>query len=123
MDVKKTIAQINQFNDGKKQTYDFALDSKHSKHYCLEDNIGKKTTKGWFDKNNPTAASELSKIEPVGGTAVTSGMFIGVNLLTEKNKNPEAQPSKLNTNTRRVLLILSDGDDNRTSENNLVTLM
>ena len=123
MDVKKTIAQINQFNDGKKQTYDFALDSKHSKHYCLEDNIGKKTTQGWFDKNNPTAASELSKIEPVGGTAVTSGMFIGVNLLTEKNKNPEAQPSKLNTNTRRVLLILSDGEDNRPSENTLVTLM
>ena len=123
MDVKKTIAQIDQFNDGKKQTYDFALDSSSSKYYCLENNTGKKTTQGWFDKDNSNVANELSKIEPLGGTAVTSGMFIGINLLTEKNKNPEAQPSKLNTNTRRVLLVLSDGEDNIPSKNTLVTLM
>ena len=123
MDVKKTIAQIDQFNDGKKQTYDFALDSSYSKYYCLENNIGKKTTSEWFDKSNPNVANELNKIEPLGGTAVTSGIFIGVNRLTETNKDPDAAPSKLNTNARRVLLVLSDGEDNRPSENTLVTLM
>lgn len=123
MDVKKTITQIDQFKDGKRQTYDFALDSRHSKHYCLESSIGKKTTQGWFDKSSPNVARELSKIEPLGGTAVTSGMFIGVNLLTETNKDPDAAPSKLNTNTRRVLLVLSDGEDNIPSKNTLVRLM
>ena len=123
MDVKKTIAQIAQFNDGKKQTYDFSLDSSYNVKACLENNIGKKTTQGWFDKNNPNVANELSKLEPLGGTAVTAGIFIGVNLLTETNKDPEAAPSKLNTNTRRVLLVLSDGEDNVPSENTLVTLM
>ena len=123
MDVKKTIAQIAQFNNGKRQTYDFSLDSSYSSEACLENNIGKKTTQGWFDKNNPNVANELSKLEPLGGTAVTAGIFIGVNLLTETNKDPEAAPSKLNTNTRRVLLVLSDGEDNVPSENTLVTLM
>lgn len=123
MDVKKTIAQITQFNDGKRQTYDFALDSSYSEMVCLENNIGKKTTQGWFDKNNPNVANELSKLEPLGGTAVTSGIFIGVNLLTETNKDPNAAPSKLSTNTRRVLLVLSDGEDNMPSKNTLINLM
>jgi tadG len=123
MDVKKTIAQITQFNDGKRQTYDFALDSSYSEMVCLENNIGKKTTQGWFDKNNPNVANELSKLEPLGGTAVTAGIFIGVNLLTETNKDPNAAPSKLSTNTRRVLLVLSDGEDNMPSKNTLINLM
>ncbi|MBN6069908.1 pilus assembly protein [Aggregatibacter actinomycetemcomitans] len=119
MDTAKTVSQIKQFN-GEKQTYDFTFDNGR---YCLGGNRGKETTQAWFDQKKPNVAEALSKIEPLGGTAVTSGMLIGINLMASKNSEPEAAPSKLNTNTRRVLLILSDGEDNQPSEQTLVKLM
>ncbi|ACX82150.1 Flp pilus assembly protein TadG [Aggregatibacter actinomycetemcomitans] len=122
LDIPKTIDQISQF-DGQKRTYDFTLDSKTSRNYCLEDNVNKKTTQAWFDKNNRAVASALKQIIPRGGTAVTSGIFIGTNLMMEKNKDFEAMPNKIGTNTRRILMILSDGEDNIPSKDTLVKLM
>ncbi|MBN6065614.1 pilus assembly protein [Aggregatibacter actinomycetemcomitans] len=120
MDRQKTVNQIRQFENGKNQSYDFTFDNGE---VCLGGNGGKETTQTWFDKDNTDVAKALGKIKPLGGTAVTSGMLIGTNLMTNKNSDPEATPSKLNTNTRRVLLILSDGEDNRPSKNTLVNLM
>ncbi|MBN6062422.1 pilus assembly protein [Aggregatibacter actinomycetemcomitans] len=123
MDIEKTINQITQFKNGEKKSYPFSLSSLSSRNFCLENNKGKATTQAWFSKSKPGVADALKEIEPLGGTAVTSGIFIGTNLMTDTNKDPEAAPNKLNTNTRRVLLILSDGEDNRPSKNTLVTFM
>ncbi|MBN6062943.1 pilus assembly protein TadG-related protein [Aggregatibacter actinomycetemcomitans] len=123
MDIEKTINQITQFKNGEKKSYPFSLSSSLSRNFCLENNKGKETTQAWFSKSKPGVADALKKIEPLGGTAVTSGIFVGTNLITDTNKDPEAAPKKLNTNTRRVLLILSDGEDNRPSKSTLVTLM
>ncbi|MDU7785207.1 MAG: pilus assembly protein TadG-related protein [Aggregatibacter aphrophilus] len=122
LDIPRTIAQIDRFN-GQKQTYDFILDSDKSYYYCLEENRGKQTTQAWFDKNNRKIAEALKKIEPIGGTAVTSGVFIGTNLIMDKNSDPEAAPNKVGTNTRRILMVLSDGEDNIPSTSTLVNLM
>ncbi|ANU81371.1 pilus assembly protein TadG [Aggregatibacter actinomycetemcomitans] len=120
MDIAKTVNQIKNFNNGEKQSYSFSF---NNGDFCLGGNEGKETTQAWFDQKKPNVSEALGKIEPLGGTAVTSGMLIGINLMTSKNSEPEAAPSKLNTNTRRVLLILSDGEDNQPSEKTLVNLM
>ncbi|MBN6069409.1 pilus assembly protein [Aggregatibacter actinomycetemcomitans] len=120
MDIAKTVNQIKNFNNGEKQSYSFSF---NNGDFCLGGNEGKETTQAWFDQKKPNVSEALGKIEPLGGTAVTSGMIIGINLMTSKNSEPEAAPSKLNTNTRRVLLILSDGEDNQPSEKTLVNLM
>lgn len=122
LDIEKTIGQISQFN-GQKQSYDFTLESSISRNYCLESNRSKKTTQAWFDKSNPKIAKVLKEIEPIGGTAVTSGIFVGTNLIMDKNSDPEAAPNKVGTNTRRILMVLSDGEDNRPSTSTLVKLM
>ncbi|TYA37195.1 pilus assembly protein TadG-related protein [Aggregatibacter actinomycetemcomitans] len=122
LDIPKTIAQIDRFN-GQKQSYDFTLDSDTSNYYCLEDNRGKQTTQAWFDKSNRKISEALKKIEPIGGTAVTSGVFVGTNLIIDKNSDPEAAPNKVGTNTRRILMVLSDGEDNIPSTSTLVNLM
>ncbi|TYA51939.1 pilus assembly protein [Aggregatibacter actinomycetemcomitans] len=118
MDIERTINQIDQFN-GSNISYDFINTTKK----CLGKSEGKETTRAWFDKKNLGVSNALNEIDPDGGTAVTSGMFIGTNLMTDTNKDPEAAPSKLNTNTRRILLVLSDGEDNRPTEGTLVKLM
>ncbi|EHK90414.1 pilus assembly protein TadG-related protein [Aggregatibacter actinomycetemcomitans] len=118
MDVESTINQIDKFN-GNNIPYDFINTTKK----CLGTSEGKQTTQAWFDKKKPGVSNALNAIPPDGGTAVTSGMFIGTNLMTDTNKDPEAAPSKLSTNTRRILLVLSDGEDNRPTEETLVKLM
>ncbi|QEH47041.1 pilus assembly protein TadG-related protein [Aggregatibacter actinomycetemcomitans] len=118
MDIQKTINQIDGFK-GSNIPYDFINMTKK----CLGTSEGKETTQAWFDKKKPSVSGALNEIDPDGGTAVTSGMFIGTNLMTDTNKDPEAAPSKLNTNTRRILLVLSDGEDNRPTKGTLVKLM
>ena len=53
----------------------------------------------------------MSSLKPEGWTLASSGVLIGANLLMDKNKNPETDPTKLRTNTQRLLIILSDGED------------
>ncbi|OBY53987.1 pilus assembly protein TadG-related protein [Aggregatibacter aphrophilus] len=119
LDVDATLKQIETFN-GNKVNYPFKFEDGA---YCLKDNDGKKTTQAWFHQGNRGVADALDKIIPYGGTAVTSGMLIGTNLLMDKNTAPEAQPEVLGTNTRRILLVLSDGEDNAPGKNTLLKLM
>lgn len=120
LDVNKTIAQIDHFNGKPILDYDLRVPSGG---LCLGGNDNKKTTQAWFDKKDPNISRALNAIQPKGGTAASSGVLIGANLLMKKNDDPEASPDKLGTNTQRVLMVLSDGEDNQPSGNALVTLI
>lgn len=120
LDVNKTIQQVNNFNGS--QINDYKLTYNNPDH-CLGGNEGVETSQAWFTKSNPNVADALSKINPKGSTAASSGFIIGANLLMDKNPDPEAQPAKLGTNTQRILMVLSDGEDNRPTFDTLTTLL
>lgn len=120
LDVDKTIQQVNNFNGSQINDYKLIYDNPD---HCLGGNEGVETSQAWFTKSNPKVADALSKINPKGSTAASSGFIIGANLLMDTNKDPEAQPAKLGTNTQRILMVLSDGEDNRPTFDTLTTLL
>ena len=72
------------------------------------------TTQAWFGFNEEKkkwsdVSQAFNSIKPEGGTAVTSGMLIGTNLLVDNINDKTLAPAA--SNTRRVLLVLSDGED------------
>ncbi|MDO5055429.1 MAG: pilus assembly protein [Pasteurella oralis] len=119
LDIPKTLSDINTFN-GQNRHYEFEF---KDERFCLGGNEGKTTTQAWFDKNNPNIYSALQQITPRGGTAATSGFIIGANVMMNKNTDSGAKPEKLQTNTQRVILVLSDGTDNQPSKDTLVRLL
>lgn len=120
IDINKTIQQVDNF-DGT-PVHDYKLTYSNPDH-CLGGNDGVQTSQAWFTKSNPGIGDALSKINPKGSTAASSGFIIGANLLMDTNKDPEAQPAKLGTNTQRILMVLSDGEDNRPTFDTLTTLL
>ena len=70
------------------------------------------TTQAWFYAN-PTDLknlnSKFASINPTGFTLASSGLIVGANLLM--NKNPETAPEKIQSNTKRFIVVLSDGND------------
>lgn len=118
LDIEKTVDHIKTF-DGKNQRYEIQF---VDERFCLGGNQGKATTQAWFDKKKPDVYSALKKIEPKGGTAATSGLIVGANIMMEKNKDKNAEPNKVKSNTQRILLVLSDGGDNQPSKTTLVNL-
>ena len=117
VDLKRTVQSISTF-DGLPRNYDIAFKN-HG--ICLGyQNRNIATTKAWFTQKDRNISSELKKITPEGGTSAATGLLIGANLLMDYNKDPEAQPNKIGTNTQRVILILSDGEDNRPSLRTLI---
>ncbi|QLB12346.1 tight adherence protein G [Bisgaardia hudsonensis] len=73
------------------------------------------TTKFWYNANESNKFyNDFKQIYPSGGTLSSSGLLIGANSLMNKNTKPEVQPSKLGINTKRVLLVMSDGKDELT---------
>ncbi|UEA17701.1 pilus assembly protein [Pasteurella canis] len=119
VDIQKTIDQVKSFN-GSNINYDFIV---RTPDLCLGGNNGVPTTRAWFTNTDPYISPALNKVNPKGGTATTSGLFVGTNLLMDTNKLPEAQPKKLGTNVQRILMVLSDGEDNRPSNNTLTLLL
>lgn len=66
----------------------------------------------WFAKKQAADLHNfLYKLKPEGNTLSSSGMLIGANLLMNKHTDPLAQPDKLEANTQRILMVLSDGKD------------
>ncbi|SPY33371.1 TadE/TadG family type IV pilus assembly protein [Pasteurella canis] len=119
LDVNRTLNDIDTFS-GNKKNYEFEF---KDERFCLGENQGTVTTQAWFDKNNPNISYALESVNPKGGTAVTSGLLIGANIMMDKNKTAEAQPDKIQTNTQRIILVLSDGTDNQPSKDTLVKLI
>lgn len=64
----------------------------------------------------------MNIVRPSGWTSASSGLLVGANIMMDENKNPDAQPSKLGTNIQRVILVLSDGEDNWPTYSTLTTL-
>lgn len=118
LDVEKTVEDIKTFN-GQNKDYDIQF---VDERFCLGGNQGIETTKAWFDKNNSDISGALEKVNPKGGTAATSGLIVGANIMMDKNKEQDAQPSQLKSNTQRILLVLSDGGDNQPSKTTLTRL-
>lgn len=119
LDVSRTLDDINNFN-GQSRSYEFEF---KDERFCLGGNQGTATTQAWFDKDKPDIFSALKSVNPKGGTAATSGLLIGANIMMDSNTNPEAKPEKLGTNTQRIILVLSDGTDNQPADNVLVKLI
>ncbi|MFP4793461.1 TadE/TadG family type IV pilus assembly protein [Pasteurella multocida] len=119
IDVSGTIDQISQF-DGSNRRYDMVFTDEER---CLGGNIGRRTTRAWFDQKNKDITRELNIVRPSGWTSASSGLLVGANVMMDENKNPDAKPSKLGTNIQRVILVLSDGEDNWPTYSTLTTLL
>ncbi|WP_109079077.1 pilus assembly protein TadG-related protein [Aggregatibacter kilianii] len=120
IDVTATIKQIEEFKPGKKTDYPYKFEDGM---YCLGGNVDKKTTQAWFSQDNNKVADALDKINPQGGTAASSGMIIGTELFMDTNQKKEASPETLGVNTRRIMIVLSDGIDNAPTPNTLLSLL
>ena len=111
-DMKKTLNRIDKFDGSFKEPYDITFNKAQP---CLKDRQTgsiQNTTNIWFTKGeSEKLKTEMSSLKPEGWTLASSGVLIGANLLMNKNKNPETDPAKLRTNTQRILIILSDGED------------
>ncbi|MXN87881.1 TadE/TadG family type IV pilus assembly protein [Pasteurella canis] len=119
MDTNRTINQVQSF-DGSNRKYHLVFDNEN---YCLGGNTGKETTQAWFDQSNKNISQALSRINPQGWTSASSGLIVGANLIMDANKDPKSQPAKLGTNTQRVIMVLSDGEDNWPTYDTLVSLL
>ncbi len=80
---------------------------------CLEHHKRINTSQ-WCDVSNFNDCFKVIKKEPAGWTYSTTGLYVGANLLMRKNPKTE----NLKTNTKRFLVILSDGIDNSDFEVN-----
>lgn len=120
LDVNKTLGQVDKFTGQPITDYNFKF---HNDKLCLGGNNGVRTSQAWFTQKNPSISDALNQVKPEGGTAASAGLLIGANLLMKKNTDAEAQPEKLGSNTQRILMVLSDGEDNQPSSDTLVTLL
>lgn len=110
-DMKKTLNRIDKF-DGSSQKYDITFNKAQPCLKARQAGSIQNTTNIWFTKGESEKLKmEMSSLKPEGWTLASSGVLIGANLLMDKNKNPETDPTKLRTNTQRILIILSDGED------------
>ncbi|CNE58199.1 putative fimbrial anchor [Yersinia rohdei] len=94
IDYEKTIKSIN----GSDHTIDIPLSDVRVNDFCLRTSMAHT-----FDSNNMDD-SQFSKIlnsRANGGTLISSGILSGNNLFKETNNN-----------NRKIMVILSDGDDN-----------
>lgn len=112
----ETVDSIDTF-DGKFKKYDVEFPKNG---HCLgrgtvdngDGDPNTPSTHIWFVKSQAADLHNfLYKLKPEGNTLSSSGMLIGANLLMNKQTNPLAQPDKLEANTQRILMVLSDGKD------------
>lgn len=112
----ETLTQIRKFNGSNIRYPLFFKDAptnyRSGEHLCGDLKTTEYTTQAWFDKDNKGVAAALNKVPTRDGTNVTSGFLVGANILMGANKDPNAAPKVLGTNTQRILLVLSDGQDN-----------
>ena len=112
VDIPGTINLIKNFKPN--TAFPHQQDMIHLKKgtMCLNNNnIG--TTKLWYDKNNLEQLNNIDfkSVIPSGATLASSGLLIGAHLMVNTNKEKEASPNILKLNTKRYIIILSDGID------------
>lgn len=108
VDYSASINQIDLFTGNYINSYpSFDKDGR-----CLSKNKSKDTTSFWYGKDEANVlTNKFRQLEAGGTTLASSGLLIGANLLMNKNQDIRTSPSQLNTNTKRLLIILSDGLD------------
>lgn len=117
IDYDETIKTIDSFN-GRDNDY-LMVFNKNS--WCLGSaNTHINSTYIWAGKNKSAdLLSRFNQVPALGATLSSSGLLIGANLLMNTNPDENAQPSKLGANTQRIILVLSDGQDQITSNDTL----
>ncbi|WP_126600714.1 TadE/TadG family type IV pilus assembly protein [Actinobacillus delphinicola] len=77
---------------------------------CLGKNKNDISTHAWYNSTSQDLAkaiNDFNRITPDGGTLSSAGLILGTNMMM--NVNPKT--ANLNTNTKRLIVILSDGYD------------
>lgn len=107
VDYDKTVNLISSYNGTYRRDGTF-----FNKNFLCLGNNDANTTSRWFNKDEATLlSSAFNRITPNGATLSSSGLLVGANLILDKNTDAKAEPKKLNANTQRILLVLSDGRD------------
>ncbi|WP_373778480.1 pilus assembly protein [Glaesserella sp.] len=134
VDIKETITQIDSF-DGKNKNYElvFDKDNKTGYDYYLLNEEGKKrhargtpgltTSEKWFTQDNRNIVDVLDQTQLAGDTNISSGVIIGANYLMDQNTLDAALPKELGSNTQRIMLMLSDGEDNTPDKKFMLQLL
>lgn len=117
VDVKATIDRIKQF-DGSARHYSVIFKIKRIWGGNTARCVGYNWKRGsyqhaasyWFDQSKQGDFSDfINKIEPEGATLVNSGLLVATNLMMDRSQH--RNPDDINMNTRRTLIVLSDGRD------------
>ena len=104
--INSTLNKIKDFK-GEDINYDINF---NKSEFCFSNNRDSTVTDIWFNqKDAGKLTSVMERTQPGGWTLSSSGLLVGANLMVNTNK--EALPSKLRTNTQRIILVLSDGVD------------
>ena len=109
IDYTKTIDSIDSFNGS-----DINYPLQYNKGpWCLNERSNSRlnnTTNRWFVPNQKDEFKRaVNSLGIAGNTLTSTGVLIGANMLMDKDMT--ADIDKLQENTQRVLLILSDGQD------------
>lgn len=119
VDVKATIERIKQF-DGSARHYSVIFKIKRiidgyanyarCVGYSKKDGKYHPAASYWYDRSQQDDFKQfLHRIEPEGATLVNAGLLVGANLMMDASKH--RRPSDIKGNTKRTLIVLSDGRD------------
>lgn len=112
IDFEKTISNISKFTgEDLPDQLEFGSSAPKSDS-CKIEPPGISTTKLWYTPGQQAQLlDDFKKIIPYGPTLASSGMLIGTNLLHYKSQEGRPLPKESGINTKRILLVMSDGVD------------
>ncbi|MDG6897047.1 hypothetical protein A6A19_03285 [Actinobacillus delphinicola] len=114
LDYFKTLDMVDHF-DGSPLTSQKSFYKFNKNMYCLhqrDKDPQPSTTQVWYTSTNADLDklnADFENIAPQGATLASSGLMIGANLLMQEDKT--ALPDKIKSNTKRFIVVLSDGID------------
>lgn len=118
IDIQKTINQIDGF-DGKLRKYGIVLDIPHGDtitYTCpgKANETSTVTTQAWFEgeKGQKALVDELNAMLPNNWTNASSGMLMATNAMVAEDPAYRAKLNQLGKNSKKVMIVLSDGYDN-----------
>lgn len=114
IDLRKTIDQIDTFN-GSLKKYSLTLDTLTvGNTQVCPDNHNQPSSNAWFDnaKDQKDLMKMFNSIEPNDQTSASSGMITATNIMSEKDKAYQAKLDKIGMNSKKIMVIVSDGFEN-----------
>ncbi len=113
LNYAKTLDMVDHFDGSSLSNQPFYKFAKSAS--CLlqaNQNPQPSTTQVWYTSTNKDLAklnADFENISPQGATLASSGLMIGANLLMQVDK--DTLPDKIKSNTKRFIVVLSDGID------------